>query len=180
MLRINEFKIENLSSDCFTDNPAPVFSFSMISSEKNVLLKKAILSVNNWMEVFERQTGLVYEGPELTPFTKYLAILEITDDHGETAKASLEFETGFMESKWKAAWITDSSYQFKERKKSPRPMTFKKDFSIKGEIEQARIYSTALGIYELELNGRKVGDEYFAPGYTSYKNQLQYQMNDIT
>lgn len=46
MLRINEFKIENLSSDCFTDNPAPVFSFSMISSEKNVLLKKAILSVN--------------------------------------------------------------------------------------------------------------------------------------
>ena len=59
-------------------------------------------------------------------------------------------------------------------------MTFKKDFSIKGEIEQARIYSTALGIYELELNGRKVGDEYFAPGYTSYKNQLQYQMYDIT
>ena len=180
MLRINEFKIENLSSDCFTDNPAPVFSFSMISSEKNVLLKKAILSVNNWMEVFERQTRLVYEGPELTPFTKYLAILEITDDHGETAKASLEFETGFMESKWKAAWITDGSYQFKERKKSPRPMTFKKDFSIKGEIEQTRIYSTALGIYELELNGRKVGDEYFAPGYTSYKNQLQYQMYDIT
>lgn len=86
MLRINEFKIENLSSDCFTDNPAPVFSFSMISSEKNVLLKKAILSVNNWMEVFERQTGLVYEGPELTPFTKYLAILEITDDHGKLRK----------------------------------------------------------------------------------------------
>ena len=48
MLRINEFKVENLSSGCVTDNPAPVFSFSMISSEKNVLLKKAVLSVNNW------------------------------------------------------------------------------------------------------------------------------------
>ena len=60
MLRINEFKVENLSSGCVTDNPAPVFSFSMISSEKNVLLKKAVLSVNNWMEEFRQQTGIVY------------------------------------------------------------------------------------------------------------------------
>ena len=67
MLRINEFKVENLSSGCVTDNPAPVFSFSMISSEKNVLLKKAVLSVNNWMEEFRQQTGIVYNGPKLTP-----------------------------------------------------------------------------------------------------------------
>lgn len=59
-------------------------------------------------------------------------------------------------------------------------MTFKKDFFIKGEIRQARIYSTAFGIYELELNGKKMGNDYFAPGYTSYKHQLQYQMYDIT
>ena len=45
-------------------------------------------------------------------------------------------------------------------------MTFKKDFFIKGEIRQARIYSTAFGIYELELNGKKMGNDYFAPGYT--------------
>ena len=80
MLRINEFKVENLSSGCVTDNPAPVFSFSMISSEKNVLLKKAVLSVNNWMEEFRQQTGIVYNGPKLTPFTRYLATLEITDN----------------------------------------------------------------------------------------------------
>lgn len=59
-------------------------------------------------------------------------------------------------------------------------MTFKKDFFLKGEIRQARIYSTAFGIYELELNGKKMGNDYFAPGYTSYKHQLQYQMYDIT
>ncbi|MDB8770600.1 family 78 glycoside hydrolase catalytic domain [Ruminococcus sp. 1001136sp1] len=180
MLRINEFKVENLSSGCVTDNPAPVFSFSMISSEKNVLLKKAVLSVNNWMEEFRQQTGIVYNGPKLTPFTRYLATLEITDNYGETASTSLEFETGFVGKEWNASWITDDAYQFKERKKSPRPMTFKKDFFIKGEIRQARIYSTAFGIYELELNGKKMGNDYFAPGYTSYKHQLQYQMYDIT
>ena len=131
MLRINEFKVENLSSGCVTDNPAPVFSFSMISSEKNVLLKKAVLSVNNWMEEFRQQTGIVYNGPKLTPFTRYLATLEITDNYGETASTSLEFETGFVGKEWNASWITDGAYQFKERKKSPRPMTFKKDFFIK-------------------------------------------------
>ena len=72
MLRINEFKVENLSSGCVTDNPAPVFSFSMISSEK-MFVEKAVLSVNNWMEEFRQQTGIVYNGPKLTPsFTRYL------------------------------------------------------------------------------------------------------------
>ena len=52
MLRINEFKVENLSSGCVPDNPAPVFSFSMISLEKYVLLKKEVLYVNNYMEYF--------------------------------------------------------------------------------------------------------------------------------
>ena len=43
MLRINEFKVENLSSGCVTDNPAPVFSFSMISSEKCSAEKSSVV-----------------------------------------------------------------------------------------------------------------------------------------
>ncbi|WP_194397306.1 family 78 glycoside hydrolase catalytic domain [Microbacterium atlanticum] len=47
-------------------------------------------------------------------------------------------------------------------------------------ISRARIYSTAHGVYELELNGRPVSDDRLAPGWTSYRHRLRYQTHDIT
>lgn len=51
---------------------------------------------------------------------------------------------------------------------------------VKGPVESARIYATALGLYELQLNGSRVGDHYFTPGWTSYSKRLQYQTYDVT
>lgn len=50
----------------------------------------------------------------------------------------------------------------------------------KGKIIKAVLCMTALGIYEAELNGEKVGDILFAPGYTYYPRQLQVQTYDVT
>ncbi|WP_039787205.1 glycoside hydrolase family 78 protein [Actinoalloteichus spitiensis] len=44
----------------------------------------------------------------------------------------------------------------------------------------ARLYASALGMYELELNGRRVGDHALAPGWTSYHTRLRYQTFDVT
>lgn len=49
-----------------------------------------------------------------------------------------------------------------------------------GEITKAELCITALGIYEAEINGEKVGDILFAPGYTYYPRQLQVQSYDVT
>ena len=49
-----------------------------------------------------------------------------------------------------------------------------------GRIERARAYVTSHGLYELHLNGRRVGDELFTPGWTSYNKRLQYQTYDVT
>ncbi|PWW74175.1 Glycoside Hydrolase Family 78 protein [Tuber magnatum] len=46
-------------------------------------------------------------------------------------------------------------------------------------IKRARLYVTALGVYEVEINGRKVGDEEFAPGWTSYGHRIKYQTFDV-
>lgn len=56
----------------------------------------------------------------------------------------------------------------------------RKSFHVNGTIKKATIYATALGLYELELNGRRVGDSYFTPGWTSYSNTLQTQTYDVT
>lgn len=47
-------------------------------------------------------------------------------------------------------------------------------------IRRAALCMTALGVYEAELNGKKVGDILFAPGYTYYHRQLQVQNYDVT
>jgi alpha-L-rhamnosidase len=51
---------------------------------------------------------------------------------------------------------------------------------LPADIVRARLYATAHGIYEAELNGRRVGDEQLAPGWTAYQQRLRYQTYDVT
>ena len=57
---------------------------------------------------------------------------------------------------------------------------FKKEFKLDKKVLNAKLYITALGVYEAKLNGKRVGDYVLAPGWTSYKKRLQYQEYDIT
>jgi len=180
MLKIKSFTVENLETGCVTDNKNPSFSFHLWSDSKDVTLNNAILTLGTWSIETTSQIGIKYTGPALSPFQKYSVHLQVTDNKGETAEARVVFETGRLYTPWEAKWITNTSYHFKESKVSPKTMTFQKAITLKKEIQSAKIYSTALGIYELNLNGEKIGKDYFAPGFTSYKNQLQYQTYDIT
>ena len=66
---------------------------------------------------------------------------------------------------------------------APKPapsMLFRKAFTAKGNIRKATIKASAQGLYELRLNGQKVGDEFFTPGWTSYNYRIQCQEYDIT
>jgi alpha-L-rhamnosidase len=47
-------------------------------------------------------------------------------------------------------------------------------------IVRARLYATAHGLYSAELNGRRVGDQELAPGWTAYQHRLRYQTYDVT
>ena len=49
-----------------------------------------------------------------------------------------------------------------------------------GDVASARLYATAHGIYVAEINGRRVGDDALAPGWTSYHRRLRYQTYDVT
>ncbi|MCM1143870.1 MAG: glycoside hydrolase family 78 protein [Blautia sp.] len=48
------------------------------------------------------------------------------------------------------------------------------------DVVNAVLYSTALGVYEAEINGKKVGEQMFAPGYTYYPRRVLYQEHDVT
>lgn len=180
MLKISRLTVEHLSRDCVTDCEQPRVSFQIESDRQNVSLKKAKIWVGDWSTETESQILVPYTGKKLNPFTEYPVVVKVMDDKGEAAEAVTSFETGRMGTAWKAQWITDGEYHFTEKKISPKTMTFRKKIACSKKVTKARLYTTALGIYEMTLNGEKVGDIYFAPGFTSYKHQLQYQTYDVT
>ena len=175
MLQISRFTVENQTDGCVTDQSAPVFAFSLESDRQNVTLREARLSLGDWETVTTKQVGIAYDGPALKAFCRYTATVVAIDDAGQQAQAELVFHTGRMGTPWQAQWITDGSYSFREKRVSPVPMTFRKMLQFAKKIRSAQLYATAMGIYELTIDGNKVGDRYFAPGFTSYKNRLQYQ-----
>ena len=120
-----------------------------------------------------------YKGTELKSGQRYYWQVRIWDNKGRVSKWS---ETAFWEmgllkeSDWKAKWIEieGDTIQY-----SPSPH-FRKEFKIGKNISSARMYVTSHGLYEMHLNGNKVGDQVLTPGWTSYARRLQYQVYDVT
>lgn len=110
----------------------------------------------------------------LKPRTRYDWTVTVWGDGGDSAAASSWFETAKENEPWQAKWI---AADFDDNEQHP---LLAKDFSVEKEIESARVYACGLGIYELEINGKKAGDEYLLPGYHCYDSNLEYQTFDVT
>lgn len=172
-LKILSFTADGMSGPFVTDT-LPHFSFSYAGE-----MKAARLCVDGVIADAAAQIAVPCPVSALKPFTDYTAVLTVENDTQQDT-ASFRFRTGRLDTPWQARWITDGEYVFKEKKVSPKVMTFRKSFQTKKAVARAELQATALGIYELTLNGEKVGDAYFAPGFTSYKHDLQYQTYDVT
>jgi alpha-L-rhamnosidase len=56
----------------------------------------------------------------------------------------------------------------------------RREFAVKKPIISARLYVTALGAYEMHINGRRVGDQVLAPGWMDFREHVAYQAYDVT
>ena len=54
------------------------------------------------------------------------------------------------------------------------------EFEVTSPVKSARLYATALGAYEMFLNGKRVGDQVLSPGWTDYRERVVYQTYDVT
>lgn len=179
-MEITRLTVENLARGCVTDNRTPRFSFALKSDKNGENLESARISVNGWLCETSEQVLIPYGGAQLKPFTEYRVRVEATGSTGEKCSAETSFETGRMGMPWQAKWITDGAYVFREKRTSPRPMTFRRRICVEKQVSRVVVYATAMGIYELCINGERASDRYFAPGFTSYKHTLQYRTYDIT
>jgi alpha-L-rhamnosidase len=176
-MKISSLTVDSLASGCITDE-APRIGFALESPQHGERLAAARITIGDWHTDTVDQTGTVYTGP-LAPRTDYLVHVVASGVTGASAEASTSFRTGRMDIPWVGRWITDSEYVTPD-KQSPVPMVFRKRFAVREGLVRAWIEITALGVYEIELNDRKVGADYFAPGFTSYHHQIQYQTYEIS
>lgn len=112
---------------------------------------------------------------ELKPRTRYTWNVEVKADNGEVEKAESYFETGKMQEAWYGEWIAPQPED-----EDIHPI-MRKIFEADSEHinKPARLYLCGLGVYEVYINGKKVGKEYLAPGYHSYDFHLQVQTYDV-
>ncbi len=62
----------------------------------------------------------------------------------------------------------------------PLPRVLRREFSVGKQVKRAVLYATAMGLYEVSLNGGEIGDDWFAPGWTDYKKRIHYRAYDVT
>lgn len=115
--------------------------------------------------------------------------LELTSDAAwrVTTEMTLDgwTEPGFDDAAWPAARECAAFGEGTWNKLSePEPSApcpyLRRDFTLEQPVARARLHATALGVYELSLNGLRVGAAHFTPGWTDYTRRLQVQTFDVT
>jgi hypothetical protein len=56
----------------------------------------------------------------------------------------------------------------------------RKSFDLKAPIKRAILFTTALGLYEIHINGQRIGDHLFAPDWIDYRERVRYQAYDVS
>jgi alpha-L-rhamnosidase len=122
-----------------------------------------------------------YGGPATHSGTRYYWQVRVWDDEGRSSPWSTPgfWETGLLDrGDWSAQWITPDLSEDTSRA-NPSPM-LRREFTVPQGVASARLYITSLGLNLVELNGQRVSDHLFRPGWTSYDKRLQYDTYDVT
>lgn len=194
-LTVTNLRCEYKSNPVGMDVLHPRLSWELVSSERGtaqtayqvrVAVSAAKLGKNELLWDSGKQTSdasihVVYEGPALQSGQRYYWQVQASDNQGRTSAWSepAYWEMGLLQvSDWKASWITPNVTE-DPKKSNPAPM-LRRVFEAKKDIMNARLYASAMGLYQLEMNGKRVSDQYFTPGWTAYDFRFQYQTYDVT
>ena len=125
---------------------------------------------------------VAYAGKPLTPFTTYFWRVEITDmDNAVRTSGTSSFETGMMNmSNWKGYWISDGEHLGGNGIHVKQAPYFRKEFQTAKTIKSARAYIAVAGLYELYINGKRIGDHRLDPMFTDFDRRNLYVAYDVT
>lgn len=121
-----------------------------------------------------------FGGEPLAAWSQCVWRVRTWDAAGEASawSAPANWGTGpLTEADWAGDWI--GAPPRAEDTTAPSPY-LRREFSAKPGLRSARLAATARGLYECWINGRRVGEDYFTPGWTEYGYRIPYQVYDVT
>lgn len=190
--KVSNTQTEYLQNPIGIDNPNPRFNWQMQDNRQgakqtayrvlvdtdSLALTRTQGKVWNTAWVKSAQNQLIFSGQPLKPFTKYYWKVDIADQQGKktTNGPISSFEMGMMEMKnWKGSWISDTE----NIKLKPAPY-FRYAFNTNKKVKSARAYIAVGGLYELSINGKKIGNHRMDPMYTRFDRRNLYVTYDVT
>ena len=189
MLKATSVKMEYLKDPVGLPG-MPWFGWILESDRKNVVQRGYQLQIaadpafekmiydSGWVEGSESVHAQA-PGAALGSCTRYFVRVRVRDQQEESGFSdTASFVTAILnQEEWKAEFITAETSGDKDNSKSTY---LRREICLDGEVEEAFVCTTALGLYHFYLNGKKVGKDELTPGWTSYHKHLCYQTYDVT
>jgi alpha-L-rhamnosidase len=197
---VTNLRCEMLVNPLGIDIKDPRFSWQLNSDQRNVqqtayqiIISSSEQKLNNddgdvWNSGKQNSSQSIhinYAGKPLRSATKYFWKVKVFTNKGEALTTETAFfSTGLLNSDdWKAKWIGydktspwDSITQWSRL--SARYL--RKEFQSSSNVKRATVYISGLGMYELYINGKRIGDQVLAPNPTDYRKSFFYNTHDIT
>lgn len=187
---LTNLKTESLTNPLGVDHPQPRFSWQLTGTQRGIRQSAYELEVRQgttsgkqvWQSGKQSSDSSVlvsYKGAPLNSGETYFWRVRIWDQQSKATKWSdwAHWHTGaFDPGFWKAKWIGVA----REEEGKPSPVLRRSFSTAKKKIRTAHLYITSLGMYEAQLNGKRIGDAYLSPGWTSYDKRLQYQVYEVS
>ena len=195
-----DLRVETRTNPLAVDLLHPRLSWKIQSDERGIKQDSYRVIVASSLEKLESGEGdlwdsgkvssdasiqIPYNGKNLMSRTKCFWKVKVWCGKDESSwSKTAAWQTGLMEDNdWKAKWIgLDRIFSWDDIKLQPRLSAryFRKEFPVKGEIKEARLYMIGVGLSYLYVNGQRIGDQVLAPTPTDYTQELKYQVFDLT
>lgn len=117
------------------------------------------------------------EGVNLRSCATYHVRAKVWTEKEESDWAQTRFVTALIDQPWQAKFISAETIDDWNNSKGTY---LRKEWKIVKPVREAFVCATALGVYELFINGKRVGQDVLAPGWTSYHKRLLYQTYEVT
>lgn len=188
---VSNLLTENRPDPVGVEETAPRFSWQLSTPQRNTVQTAYSIQVweagnkknlvwNSGKINSDQSVYVPYAGTALQSGKKYHWQVQVWDNNNTVPAQSDagKFQMGLLNAgNWKAQWIEPGYTEDSVMRPSP---LFRKQFNTQKKIVSATAFITAHGLYEAQINGKRIGDAYFTPGWTAYKKRLQYQVYDVT
>jgi len=204
-MRVSSLRCEYLSEPLGIDETAPRLSWELASERRGASQTSYRIRVSSTLEELEQGNGdrwdsgriesrqtahVVYSGAPLRSRDACFWNVEVWDETNVSSRSEpARWTMGLLaKSDWNARWIAVAPEIIRRDPAAIEPTltapgtpgVFRREFALSAPVRRATVYASARGLFELCLNGRRVGEDIFAPEWTDYFKRIQYHTYDVT